>query len=154
MRHGFWCHWKWVIWCFACFWGPRKSVKCCMGVCMHQNILFLEFGYFGLWRTHLPNYTFWGPLRSTVTLLSRTKKFIFQCQLQPKMTIKGRKKIEIKGTEIRKKVVISLCLFRYRTFFEYKTIAKKTCAPKTRATLAMPNIFFRVLTMLNIYVWF
>ena len=42
------------------------------------------------------------------------------------------KKIEIKGAEIRKKVVISLCLF----------IAKKTCAPKTRATLAMPNILF------------
>ena len=112
------------------------------GVCMHQNILFLEFGYFGLWRTHLQNYTFWGPLRSTVTLLSRTKKFIFQCQLRPKMTIKGMKKIEIKGAEIRKKVVISLCLFRYGTFFEYKTIAKKTCAPKTRATLAMPNILF------------
>ena len=50
------------------------------------------------------------------------------------------KKIEIKGAEIRKKVVISLCLFRYGTFFEYKIIAKKTCAPKTRATLAMPNI--------------
>ena len=59
------------------------------------------------------------------------------------MTIKGRKKIEIKGTEIRKKVVISLRLFRYGTFFEYKTIAKKTCAPKTRATLAMPNILVR-----------
>ena len=28
------------------------------GVYMHQNILFLEFGYFGPWRTHLPNYTF------------------------------------------------------------------------------------------------
>ena len=27
--------------------------------------------------------------------------------------------------------------------YVYKTIAKKTCAPKTRATLAMPNIFFR-----------
>ena len=60
------------------------------------------------------------------------------------MTIKGMKKIEIKGAEIRKKVVISLCLFRYGTFFEYKTIAKKTCAPKTRATLAMPNILIRV----------
>ena len=114
------------------------------GVCMHQNILFLEFGYFGLWRTHLLNYTFWGPLRSTVQLFSRKKKFIFLCQLRPKMTIKGMKKIEIKGAEIRKKVVISLCLFRYRTFFEYKTIAKKTCAPKTRATLAMPNILFGV----------
>ena len=54
------------------------------------------------------------------------------------------KKIEIKGAEIRKKVVISLCLFRYGTFFEYKTIAKKKCAPKTRATLAMPNILIRV----------
>ena len=60
------------------------------------------------------------------------------------MTIKGMKKIEIKGAEIRKKVVISLCLFRYGTFFEYKTIAKKTCAPKTGATLATPNIFFGV----------
>ena len=60
------------------------------------------------------------------------------------MTIKGMKKIEIKGAEIRKKVVISLCLFRYGTFFEYKTIAKKTCAPKTGATLAMPNIFSRI----------
>ena len=49
------------------------------------------------------------------------------------MTIKGKKKIEIKGAEIRKKIVISLCLF----------IAKKTCAPKTRATLAMPNILIR-----------
>ena len=49
------------------------------------------------------------------------------------MTIKGMKKIEIKGAEIRKKVVISLCLFRYETFF----------APKTRATLAMPNILIR-----------
>ena len=46
------------------------------------------------------------------------------------MTIKGMTKIEIKGEEIRKKVVISLCLF----------IAKNKCAPKTRATLAMPNI--------------
>ena len=72
------------------------------------------------------------------------KKFIFQSQLRPKVTIKGMKKIEIKGAEIRKKVVISLCLFRYGTFFEYKTIAKKTCAPKTRATLAMPNILFGV----------
>ena len=43
------------------------------------------------------------------------------------------KKIEIKSAEIRKKVVISLCLF----------IAKKICAPKTRATLAMPNILVR-----------
>ena len=43
------------------------------------------------------------------------------------------KKIEIKGAEIRKKVVIFLCLFRYETFF----------APKTRATLAMPNILIR-----------
>ena len=51
------------------------------------------------------------------------KRFIFQSQLRPKVTIKGRKKIEIKGAEIRKKVVISLCLFRYGTFFEYKTIA-------------------------------
>ena len=59
------------------------------------------------------------------------------------MTIKGKKKIEIKGAEIRKKVLISLCLFRYGTFFEYKIIAKKTCAPKTRATLAMPNILVR-----------
>ena len=79
-------------------------------------------------------------MRSTVTLLSRKKKFIFQCQLRPKMTIKGRKKIEIKGVEIRKNVVISLCLFRYGTFF----IVKKTCAPKTQATLAMPNILFGV----------
>ena len=39
--------------------------------------------------------------------------------------------------------MISLCLFRYGTFLEYKTIAKKTCAPKTRATLAMPNILVR-----------
>ena len=60
------------------------------------------------------------------------------------MTIKGMKKIEIKGAEIRKKIVISLCLFQYGTFFEYKTIVKKTCAPKTRATLAMPNILIRV----------
>ena len=27
--------------------------------------------------------------------------------------------------------------------YVYKTIAKKTCAPKTRATLAMPNILVR-----------
>ena len=53
------------------------------------------------------------------------------------MTIKGMKKIEIKGAEIQKKVVISLCLFRYGTFLQ-----KKKCAPKTRATLAMPNILF------------
>ena len=57
------------------------------------------------------------------------------------------KKFEIKGAEIRKKVVISLCLFRYGTFFEYKIIEKKTCAPKTRATLAMPNIFHGFLCM-------
>ena len=80
------------------------------------------------------------------------KNIIFQCQLRPKMTIKGRKKIEIKGTEIRKKIVISLCLFRYGTFFEYKTIAKKTCAPKTRATLAMPNIFIRVVVVCLLFV--
>ena len=66
------------------------------------------------------------------------------------MTIKGMKKIEIKGAEIRKKVVISLCLFRYGTFFEYKIIAKKTCAPKTRATLAMPNILFGVVCRLSV----
>ena len=68
------------------------------------------------------------------------------------MTIKGRKKIEIKGAEIRKKVVISLCLFRYGTFFEYKTIAKKTCAPKTGATLAMPNILFGVVVVCRLCV--
>ena len=28
------------------------------GVCMHQNILFLKFGYFAIWRTHFPNYEF------------------------------------------------------------------------------------------------
>ena len=44
-------------------------------------------------------------------LFSRKKKFIFQRQLRAKVTIKGIKKIEIKGAEIRKKVVISLCLF-------------------------------------------
>ena len=66
------------------------------------------------------------------------------------MTIKGRKKIEIKGVEIRKNIVISLCLFRYGTFFEYKTIAKKKCAPKTRATLAMPNILLCYAPMLMI----
>ena len=68
------------------------------------------------------------------------------------MTIKGRKKIEIKGVEIRKNVVISLCLFRYGTFFEYKIIAKKTCAPKTRATLAMPNILFGVVCLFVVCV--
>ena len=31
------------------------------------------------------------------------KKVYFQSQLRPKVTIKGRKKIEIKGAEIRKK---------------------------------------------------
>ena len=103
MRHGFWCHWKWVILHFACFWDPRKSDKCCRGVCMHQNILFLEFCYFGLWRTHLPNYEFWGPMLRPGTLFCRKKIFIFWCQLRPKMTIKGRKKFEIKGAEIRKK---------------------------------------------------
>ena len=76
------------------------------------------------------------------------KKFIFQGHLRPKVTIKGMKKNKIKGAEIRKKVVISLCLFRYGTFFEYKIIAKKTCAPKTRATLAMPNILFGVVCVL------
>ena len=64
------------------------------------------------------------------------------------MTIKGAEKVTIKGAEILKKVVISLCLFRYGTFFEYKIIAKKTCAPKTRATLAMPNILFGVVVCL------
>ena len=98
----------------------------------------------------MPNYTFLGPLRSTVTLLSRKKKFIFQGHLRPKVTIKGMKKIEIKGAEIRKKVVISLCLFRYETFFAYKTIVNKKCAPKTRATLAMPNILIRVVVCLSV----
>ena len=41
--------------------------------------------------------------------------------------------------------------------YVYKTIAKKTCAPKTRATLAMPNILFGVvvcclLSNVNIFV--
>ncbi len=36
----------------------------------------------------------------------------------------------------------------YGTFFEYKTIAKKTYAPKTRATLAMPNILVCVVVCL------
>ena len=31
--------------------------------------------------------------------------------------------------------------------YVYKTIAKKTCAPKTRATLAMPNILVRVVCL-------
>ena len=53
------------------------------------------------------------------------KKFIFQSQLQPKVTIKGMKKIEIKGAEIRKKVVISLCLFRYGTFLPTKYVPLK-----------------------------
>ena len=75
-------------------------------------------------------------------LFSRKKKFIFLCQLQPKITIKGMKKIEIKGAEIRKTVVISLCLFRYETFF----------APKTRATLAMPNILVRCSRAVCTYV--
>ena len=73
----------------------------------------------------MPNYTFLGPLRSTVTLLSRKKKFIFQGQLRPKVTIKGMKKIEIKGAEIRKKVVISLCLFRYGTFLQKQHVPLK-----------------------------
>ena len=98
------------------------------GVCMHQNILFLEFCYFGLWRTHLQNYTFWGPMRSTVQLFSRKKKFIFWCQLRPKMTIKGMKKIEIKGAEIRKKSWF-LYVFSDTEFFWIQNHCKKNLCP-------------------------
>ena len=125
MRHGFWCHWKWPIWPFACFWGSKQSAKCRRGVCMHQNILFLEFGYFGLWRTHLQNYTFWGPLRSTVTLLSRKKKFIFQGQLRPTVTIKGMKKIEIKGAEIQKKSWFLYVFSGTKLFLHTKPLQKQ-----------------------------
>ena len=34
--------------------------------------------------------------------------------------------------------------------YVYKTIAKKKCAPKTRATLAMPNILFGVCRCLSV----
>ena len=124
------------------------------GVCMHQNILFLEFCYFGLWRTHLPNYTFWGHLRSTGQLFSRKKKFIFWCQLRPKVTFKGVRRREgdmlhwISVLASLRHLVLEYAGLRHLVLgyenakhsYVYKTIAKKTCAPKTRATLAMPNI--------------
>ena len=141
MRHGFWCHWKWVIWCFACFWGPRKSDKCCMRgyactkIFYSWNSVTLDF------EGHICQImSFEDPCCALSNFFLEKKKFICWCQLRPKMTIKGRKKIEIKGAEIRKKVVISLCLF----------IAKKKCAPKTRATLAMPNILVRRLLSLSV----
>ena len=144
MRHGFWCHWKWVIWCFACFWGPRKSAKCCRGVCMHQIILFLEFGYFGLWRTHLQNYTFLGHLRSTGTLTSQSFLFIFNVNYEQKWHLKvcaDARAICPTGF-LFSLPAYAVWYLDTKTFFEYKTIAKKKCAPKTRATLAMPNILF------------
>ena len=111
---------------------------------MHAPKYFI-LGILLLWTlkdTFAKLYIFRTPAEHCNTIVPK-KKVYFSRPIRPKVTIKGMKKIEIKGAEIRKKVVISLCLFRYGTFFEYKTIAKKTCAPKTRATLAMPNILVR-----------
>ena len=47
------------------------------GVYMHKNILFLEFGYFATWRTHLQNYEFWGHILRPAHLISGKSKFIF-----------------------------------------------------------------------------
>ena len=58
------------------------------GVCMHQNILFLEFGYFGLWRTHLQNYEFWGPMLRPETLTSQSFLFIFNVNYGQKWYLK------------------------------------------------------------------
>ena len=58
------------------------------GVCMHQNILFLEFGYFGLWRTHLQNYKFWRPLLRAETLTSQSFLFIFNVNYEQKWHLK------------------------------------------------------------------
>ena len=58
------------------------------GVYMHQIILLLEFRYFGLWRTHLQNYTFLGHLRSTGTLTSQSFLFIFNVNYEQKWHLK------------------------------------------------------------------
>ena len=54
----------------------------------------------------------------------------------------------IKGVRRREGDMLHWISVLYGTFFEYKTIAKKKCAPKTRATLAMPNILVRVFFMM------
>ena len=116
---------------------------------MHQNILFLEFGYFGLWRTHLQNYKFWRPLLRAETLTSQSFLFIFNVNYEQKWHLKvcaDARAICPTG------FLFSLSAYAVwyldtKTFFEYKTIAKKKCAPKTRATLAMPNILFGVVVV-------
>ena len=116
------------------------------GVYMHQNILFLEFGYFGLWRTHLQNYTFLGHLRSTGTLTSQSFLFIFNVNYEQKWHLKvcaDARAICPTGF-LFSLPAYAVWYLNTKTFFEYKTIAKKKCAPKTRATLAMPNILIRV----------
>ena len=55
---------------------------------MHQIILFLEFGYFGLWRTHLQNYKFWRPLLRAGTLTSQSFLFIFDVNYEQKWQLK------------------------------------------------------------------
>ena len=49
--------------------GAQRNVPDGVGrVYDHQKILFLKFGQFAIWGTHLPNYEFWGAPRSPTTL--------------------------------------------------------------------------------------
>ena len=72
----------------------------------------------------------------------------FWRQLRAKVTIKGVRRRE--GDMLHWISVLAglrHLILEYENVkhsYVYKTIAKKTCAPKTRATLAMPNILFGV----------
>ena len=117
---------------------------------MHQIILLLEFGYFGLWRTHLQNYEFWGPLLRPGTLTSQSFLFIFDVNYEQKW--------HLKVCVDARAICSTGFLFSLPVYAVwYLNIAKKICVPKTRATLAMPNILFGVVVCssvcLNVHIF-
>ena len=136
MRHGFWCHWKWVIWCFACFWGPRKYA--CTKIFYSWNSVTLDFEGHICQIIHFEDT--YGALGN---FFLEKKSLFFDVNYDQKWQLKVWKKSKLRVQKFEKKSWFLYVFSGTELFFEYKTIAKKTCAPKTRATLAMPKILVR-----------
>ena len=152
MRHGFWCHWKWVIWCFACFWGPRKSAKCCRGG-MHAPKYFI-LGILLLWTlkdTFAKLYIF---RTSTEHWNTNFPKFFFYFwrQLRAKVIIKGVRRRE--GDMLHWISGLRHLVLGYENAkhsYVYKTIAKKN-VPLKLGQLWLCQTFYSRMLLLSV-VW-
>ena len=125
MRHGFWCHWKWVIWRFACFWGPKQSVKCCRGG-MHAPKYFI-LGIRLLWTLKDTFAKLWvlrTPAAPWNTIVPK-KKVYFLRQLWAKSEIKGIHFMKLRVQKFRKKSWFLYVFSGTELFLNTKPLQKK-----------------------------